>query len=244
MQITLANLKGAAQRLGYKWFPDSINIIGIRTNLQVPDVFNDFLCCAFKQPAMPAFTTLLDKQKWLNKWAYKGKDGKSLAEDNKAGSNTNFALEQYSKDLSNERLLIYTITTEPGVYYQTIKLLDPKGCAVMKPGQYIGSYCLGIHKSEDHKALIQIGGKIKIYRDNDKDGIAENLGVEEEGFFGCNIHGAKKLTKTDKIGAYSAGCQVFQDWFSKEEFIGICEQMKGTNGGKFTYTLIGESDLQ
>jgi hypothetical protein len=243
MQLTVSNIKTATNKLGHKWFPDSMNIVGIRTSLQVPDVFNDFLCCVFKQPEMPAFTTLLDKQKWLNKWGYKGKDGKSLAEDNKPGSNTDFALAQYSKDAKQERLLIYTITTEPGVYYQTIKLLNPKGCAVIKPGQYIGAYCLGIHKSDDHRALIQTGGKIKIFRDGDKDGIAEDLGIEEEGFFGCNIHGAKKLTKTDKIGAYSAGCQVFQDWYAKEEFIGMCDQFKSTNGGKFTYTLIKESDL-
>ena len=166
-----------------------------------------------------------------------------MAEDGKAGRNTNYALEQYGRDVNKERLIVYAITTDPGLYYQKVKLLSSKGCAVVKPGQYLNCYQLGFHKKNDHKALVQTGGKITVYRDNDRDGIAENLGVEESGFFGCNIHGAKKLTKTDKIGAYSAGCQVFEDWFQKEQFIGICEQFKTTNGNKFTYTLLEEKDL-
>ncbi|MBN8693509.1 MAG: hypothetical protein J0L69_09950 [Bacteroidetes bacterium] len=243
MKLTTDLFHTTIDRLKYKWFSDSPNLIGIRTTLQAPDIFNDFLCLVFKQPVIPSNYNVLQKQKWLNKWAYKGKDGKALAEDGKIGRNTNFALAQYNSDKNKERLKIYVITTDPGVYYQSVRLLNVKGCAVMKPGQYVNCYQLGKHKKADHKALVQTGGKITVYRDNDRDGIAENLGVEETGFFGCNIHGAKKITKTDKIGAYSAGCQVFEDWYQKEEFIGICEQFKNTGGNKFTYTLIEEKDL-
>ncbi|MBA3706161.1 MAG: hypothetical protein H0W84_09755 [Bacteroidetes bacterium] len=243
MELTISTLNKTITKLGYKWFSDRPNIIGIRTSLQVPDVFNDFLCVVFKQPEIPANYSVLNKQKWLNKWGYKGKDGKPLTEDGKVGSNTNFALAQLNNDKNKERLKIYVITTDPGLYYQTVKILNAKGCAIIKPGHYLNCYQLGKHIRPDHKALIQTGGKITVYRDNDRDGIAENLGVEETGFFGCNIHGAKKLTKTDKIGAYSAGCQVFEDWFQKEEFITLCEQFKETTGNKFTYTLIEEKNL-
>lgn len=243
MRLNLEVLKSIIATKQYKWFSDRPNIIGIRTTLQVPDVFNDFLCLSFKQPEMPANYSTLNKQKWLNKWGFKGKDGKSLAEDGKAGTNTNFALAEYNNTVGNERLKIYVITTDPGLYYQNVKFLNPKGCAVIKPGQYVNCYQLGKHIRADHKALVQTGGKITVYRDNDRDGIAENLGVEETGFFGCNIHGAKKFTKTDKIGAYSAGCQVFEDWNHKEEFIGICEQFKNATGNRFTYTLVDEKDL-
>lgn len=167
---------------GYKWSATVPNIIGIRTTLQVPDVFNDFLCLIFKQPAMASNYNVLQKQKWLNKWSYKGKDGKKLAEDGKSGSNTKFALAEYNDTVGKERLKIYVITADPGLYYQNIKLLNPKGCAVLKPGQYINCYQLGKHKKADHKALVQTGGKITVYRDNDRDGIAENLGVEALGF--------------------------------------------------------------
>lgn len=243
MRLEIDTLKKTLNVLGYKWSATVPNIIGIRTTLQVPDVFNDFLCLVFKQPVMASNYNVLQKQKWLNKWSYKGKDGKKLAEDGKSGSNTRFALAEYNNTAGKERLKIYVITADPGLYYQNIKLLNPKGCAVLKPGQYINCYQLGKHKKADHKALVQTGGKITVYRDNDRDGIAENNGVEETGYFGCNIHGAKKFTKTDKIGAYSAGCQVFENWHQKEEFIGICEQFKNTNGNKFTYTLIEEKDL-
>jgi hypothetical protein len=243
MELKIDGLKSAIRKLNYKWFNTGPNIIGLRTTLQVPDVFNDILCLVFTQPSMPAGLPVIKQQQWLNTWAYKGKDGKLLAEDGDAGSNTKFALDEYSRTVGTERLKAYVITTEPGLYYQTTKLLSEKGCAVLKPGQYENCYQIGIHKDADHKALIQTGGKIAVYRDNDKDGLAENLGVEETGFFGCNIHGAKRMTKTDKIGAFSAGCQVFQDWHQKEEFIGICEQFKNVTGNKFTYTLIGEKDL-
>ncbi|MBK9284057.1 MAG: hypothetical protein IPM51_07015 [Sphingobacteriaceae bacterium] len=243
MELSTALIKKTLQRKGYKWYNEDANIIGIRSTLQAPDIFNDFLCVIFKQPPMPSSYSVLNKQKWLNKWGYKGSNGKLLAEDGKIGSNTNYALAQYNNYKNKERLIIYVITTDPGVYYQTVRLLNAKGCAVMKPGQYVNCYRLGTHKTADHKALVQTGGKVTVYRDNNKNGIAENLGVEETGYFGCNIHGAKKFTKTDKIGAYSAGCQVFEDWYQKEEFVRICLQFKNANNNKFTYTLIEEKDL-
>jgi len=244
MELTINTLKNSINKLGYKWYSDRPNIIGIRTTLQVPDVFNDFLCVVYTQPAMPAFNSVIEKQQWLNKWGYKGRDGKPLKEDNVAGANTNFALSKCNECAGREKQNIYVITTDPGVYYQNIRLLSSKGCAVIKPGQYINCYQLGTHKKPDHKALIQTGGQITVYRDNDRDGIAESLGVEETGFFGCNIHEAKRLAKTEKIGAYSAGCQVFEDWFKKEEFMGLCENFKTITGNKFTYTLIKEEDLK
>jgi hypothetical protein len=243
MTLTVDTLKNTLRNLNYRWYDDRPNIVGIRTTLQVPDVFNDFLCLVFRQPEMPADLSPAAKQKWLNQWAYKGKDGGALKEDGKIGPNTNFALKEYTDTVGRDRLKIYVITTDPGTYYQTVRLLNSKGCAVVKPGQYSNCYQLGNHIKSDHKALVQTGGKITVYRDNDRDGIAEDLGVEESGFFGCNIHGAKKLTKTDKIGAWSAGCQVFEEWKNKEEFITICEQFKNVTGNKYSYTLITEKNL-
>lgn len=48
MQITIDTLKKAIAKKGYKWFDNAPNIIGIRTNLQVPDVFNDVMCVVYK----------------------------------------------------------------------------------------------------------------------------------------------------------------------------------------------------
>ena len=48
MKITIETLKAAFAKLNYKWFENEANVIGIRTNLQVPDVFNDFICVVWK----------------------------------------------------------------------------------------------------------------------------------------------------------------------------------------------------
>ena len=41
MNITIDLLKNTFSKKGYKWQNDEPNLIAIRTNLQVPDVFND-----------------------------------------------------------------------------------------------------------------------------------------------------------------------------------------------------------
>lgn len=192
--MTIDTLKAAINKLGYKWFYDRPNLIGIRTNINVPDVFNDLLALV-----------------------YFDKDGK-------------------------EQMKVYPITTEPGVYYQK-KLLNDKGCAVMKPGQYIDCYSLGFHQNKaTHKALIETGS-ITVIRDKDMDGIAGNSGTDDKGYFGCNIHGANNNTTTKTIGPWSAGCQVHAIWSNKEEMVEICDQFRIITKNKFTYTLITEKDL-
>jgi len=48
MKITIDTLKSAFKKLNYKWFENEAHVIGIRTNLQVPDVFNDFILVVWK----------------------------------------------------------------------------------------------------------------------------------------------------------------------------------------------------
>jgi len=86
-------------------------------------------------------------------------------------------------------------------------------------------------------------GKIKVYRDNDKDNIAEVVATTESGFFGVNVHGSNRTGTTPKIGQWSAGCQVFNNWQNKEMLMNICEQFKVTRQNKFTYCLLEEKDL-
>ena len=47
-QITLEKLKFASAKKGYIWFPDKVNLIGIRTNNNNPDTWNDFIAIEFK----------------------------------------------------------------------------------------------------------------------------------------------------------------------------------------------------
>ena len=187
--LTIDNLKATMKKMGYVWFENRPNIIGIRTTLLVPDKFNDLLCL-----------------------------------------------------VTGNELKVYTITTEPGVTHQK-KLLNAKGCAVLKPGQYIEAYAIGFHQNKpDHKALVQVRS-VTVLRDKDLDGIAGNSGTDDKGLFGINIHGANKLTKTALIGAWSAGCQVFENWKDKEDLIAKCETYRTACKNLFTYTLIEEKQL-
>lgn len=186
-------LKKTCASLGYTWFTDRPNIICIRTTLDIPETFNDFMCIVYQ-------------------------------------------------DNGKESMKCYPNTTQPGVYWLQHPM-NSLGAAVLKPGQYMNSHAIGYHQNKpDHKALVQVGS-LTIYRDGDMDQYAEEQGKEEHGLFGINIHGANKNMRTMAIGKWSAGCQVFQIWQDKEEFVSICEKFKTLTGNKFTLTLLKESQL-
>lgn len=137
----------------------------------------------------------------------------------------------------------FSITTTPGIYYLN-KPLSKSGCAIVFPNQYRGLYKIGLHKGK-YEALVQ-KKKIQIYRDNNKDNILDfdlNTLKEQENL-GINIHGPyKKNTILNKIGKYSAGCQVFQSYNELEEFLNICKKSAEIYGNSFTYTLLEEKDF-
>jgi hypothetical protein len=197
--VTIRTLKDTIEALGYKWFEDQPNIIGVRTKLQVPDIFNDLLFIVYK------------------------KDGV-------------------------EQLYSATITTEPGTTYQK-KLLNKKGCWVMMPAQMINAYKSGFHhKRPDHRCLQSLG-KIYGLREDDGDGILfddnDAVAAWADGTtVGANIHGASKLGESKIVGAWSAGCQVHNNWAKKEEMMNIVDRYKKINKGWVTYTLINEADLK
>ena len=88
MNITIEGLKKTINKLGYKWYTDRPNMIGIRTTMDVPDSFNDFFCIAYSIPEMPSELSLKSKQSWLNNWGFLGANGKRLVEDGISGKNT------------------------------------------------------------------------------------------------------------------------------------------------------------
>lgn len=188
--VNIEKLQEVFKKKGYIWYTDRPNIIGIRTKLQIPDVFNDILFVE-----------------------YEGKTFISTA-----------------------------FTTEPGVAMLS-NPMNAKGTALLKPNQYKDTWSLGFHKQrKEHTALIQML-PVTVYRDADKDNLAEVTKVEDAGLFGINIHGTRPDRLVKVIGEFSAGCQVFHRWESKEEFIDICELYRIKTKNKFTYTLLNEEDL-
>ena len=137
---------------------------------------------------------------------------------------------------------LYNITTEPGLYYVTKKLLSSKGTAILAPGQYRGCWQLGLHRGK-YTALCQ-KKSVNVYRDCNKDKIYDlNPKTIQEGLFGINIHRASETRVNQTIDSHSAGCQVFNNITDYNEFISICKKQAEVYGNSFTYTLIDEKDL-
>ena len=241
--ITPAMLRQSAEKLGYHWHADQPNLVGIRTTLTLPDLFNDLLVCCWRQPALPEGLSVLKQQEFLAAWLFVGKDGKPIKADGAAGTNTNYALEQLAATAGTERLKAWIITTTPGNFYLQ-KPLSKAGCAVLVPGQYKGAYQLGFHQNKpDHPALVQLGGRVRAYRDNDRDTFAEETKVIEEGFFGINIHRSNSMGATPRIANWSAGCQVFQRKVDHAELLTLCENFRHSCANCYTYTLLREREL-
>ena len=135
---------------------------------------------------------------------------------------------------------LYQITTDPGQFYMN-KPCSSKGTAILVPGQYRGTYKIGLHRGK-YKALCQ-NKPVKVYRDNNKDSIYDyDPNKLDEGMFGINIHKAGTLSK--RVNTWSAGCQVFASETEFRAFMNYCDkQIKYGHGDTFTYTLLKEEDL-
>lgn len=128
----------------------------------------------------------------------------------------------------------YTCTTNPGTHW-LLNLLNPKGAALLKPGQWKDSWQIGLHQGK-YQALTQCK-PITVFRDGNKNNIAEESKVTETGIFGINIHRANEKLVSKLIDKWSAGCQVLNNPQQFNELLAKCKQ----SGLKtFTYTLLKE----
>lgn len=137
----------------------------------------------------------------------------------------------------------YKITTDPSTVFLKEPFRGATGTAILAHGQYIDAYKLRTHTG--YPALSQ-RRDLCIYRDYDRDDIlffdVDTIICKSD--MGINIHRAKTgdaddgQGNTTKIGRYSAGCQVFQNYYCFQEFMDMCRRqvsMYGDDG--FTYTL-------
>ena len=128
----------------------------------------------------------------------------------------------------------YTGTTNPGTFWLNHPM-NSLGTAVLKAGQYVDTYVIGLHQGK-YTALKQ-AKKVTVFRDADKDSVAEEQGKEDTGLFGINIHRANESTESKNIDKWSAGCQVLNNGLQFKELIQACIK----SGKKsFTYTLLHE----
>ena len=132
----------------------------------------------------------------------------------------------------------FEITTDPGSPYLLKPLANTSGTAILVAGQYRGAYSIGKHRGQ-YLALVQ-SGKVKVYRDNDRDNILDmDPETIQDGYFGINIH--KRSGESDTVNGASAGCQVFRYEREFNRLMYLAQKQVRERGWKtFTYTLLEE----
>lgn len=125
-------------------------------------------------------------------------------------------------------------TTIPGRPY-LLRPMNPKGAAVLKEGQYLNCWKVGLHNK--YEALVQCA-PVTVYRDSNRDNIINEVkGTEDRGIFGIDIHHAGQNFIAKFIDNFSAGCQVWQDIGCFNTMMTLAK--RGTQQ-YFSYTLLNE----
>ena len=148
----------------------------------------------------------------------------------------------------NWRLIEWAATTYPGSRYLIDRLLNPRGAAILKKGQW-PAYKLDTHNGK-YRALCQRRAAVTVYRDGDKDREFDlNPSSTMTGMYGINIHAPVTPRSgymnyvAQRVYNASAGCQVFRKVEDFLEFRSLCEKAEDNWGNTFTYTLIDDLDL-
>lgn len=134
----------------------------------------------------------------------------------------------------------FKITTDPGLYYLK-NPMNELGTAIVKPGQYINCWKKGMHQGK-YQALTQVG-PMTVYRDGNRDEKYDISGKEYTGLYGINNHRAVENGRSIMNDKWSAGCQVFADYYDFEIFMRLIAEAEKNWTGLFSYSLITEQQL-
>lgn len=145
------------------------------------------------------------------------------------------------KDVINDYLGFWTMdkffmckgTTEPGVYWVKDKAeRNKQGTFHLLEGFHEAIWCIGTHKG--YEALTNTYPYCKPtkgWRDANYDFTRNDKDIVVCDYFGVNFHRMHPISIVDKIGKYSAGCQVVQ---KPEDFEYIKAFIKNTDMYKLT----------
>lgn len=148
----------------------------------------------------------------------------------------------YKTSPSNWVFKTYPITTDPGTYW-LLNPTNPKGTAILIPGQYRSTWKIAKHQGK-YEALCQ-RKPVKVWRDDNRDRVLDFYSSpEDEGYFGINIHRSNPYTESSQVDKWSAGCQVFKKVDNFKEFMNYCNKSASMYGDGFTYTLLEELDFR
>lgn len=139
-----------------------------------------------------------------------------------------------------EFITVTSATTNPGTtVLRNYAKFNSKGAAVVVADEwYYGVWRKGKHQGKI-TALVQIGAKIKVWRDGDKDDKSEQSAVMQEGFFGINFHPNTYDINANSTGTlvngWSAGCQVVNNMEQYRKIINLIPP-----NTSITYCLLNE----
>lgn len=122
-------------------------------------------------------------------------------------------------------------TTDPGYFFLKVKILNPKGCAILVEGQHKNMWTIGLHNG--YKAFTQYGA-VSVYRDNNKDNILDEK-VIDKGYFGIDLHHGYN---SGIVHNNSAGCQVVKTPAELTELLVLGDLHEKAYGKGINYTLL------
>lgn len=148
----------------------------------------------------------------------------------------------YKDDIGLEHVINFIATTDPGLYWLKNGLGNSKGTAILCPGQYRACWKLGFHKG--YQALQQSPKSgFKVWRDSNSNGDLDTSGPIYNDVTGLNCHTTSFINEIERVGKYSAGCQVIQDDLDFQIFLSIIKKSAAYYGELFSYTLFNNTDL-
>ena len=92
------------------------------------------------------------------------------------------------------------------------------------------------------EALVQ-KKPIQVFRDDNYDAKLDLNKLDKPDFYGINHHRAHSKIEIERIGKYSAGCQVRTNPYEYLTFIQMRDMAIVNWGDSFSYTLININDL-
>jgi hypothetical protein len=135
----------------------------------------------------------------------------------------------FNKDV----FMAFSGTTEPGKSW-LIKGGNINGTFILQPGFYKSCWHKGKHHGE-YDALVQFGsGVFKGWRDNNKDGVLDEIGKTWNDVIGLNFHTTRWDKQVQRVGDFSAGCMVIYD---AHEFDQIMKVVYASTQSLFSYAL-------
>lgn len=148
-------------------------------------------------------------------------------------------INDYLGYITRNELFLAPGTTDPGVYYYENPMND-KGTFHLKTKFHKNIWCFGKHRGyealvNDWRYCLPTEG----WRDANFNFEFDEDDITVKGHYGINFHRMHPINIVNKIGRYSAGCQVVQDPKHFEKILNRCKQTnKYKSPGKSIYSYL------